>query len=121
MATLLFRLTNVPDDEAHDIRQLLEENTIEFYETDAGFWRVGLDAIWLRDDAQAEQARELIRNYQIERTSRQQENYAQLVEQGKAPTLWQHFRAQPIRFVGFVIAIVFVLSLTLVPFLMLMF
>lgn len=121
MAKLLFKLTHVPDDEAHDIRMLLSDNAIRFYETDAGFWRVGVDAIWLSDDAQAEQAHALIRTYQAERTAQQQRTYAELVEQGKAPRLWQHFCAHPLRFMGLAAAILFVLGLTLIPFLMLMF
>ena len=121
MPTLLFKLTHVPDEEAQDIRNLLSENDIRFYETDAGFWRVGLDAIWVPDETQLCQARELMRAYQIDRTARQKQNYAELVEQGQAPDLWQKFRAQPVRFVGFILAIVFVLTLTLIPFLMLMY
>lgn len=120
MAVLLFKLNNVPDDEAQDIRALLNDNNISFYETDAGFFRVGLDAIWLPDDSEAEQARELLRAYQIERTKNQQHNYALLVEQGAVPTLWQKFCSQPIRFVLLMIAIIFVAGLSLVPFLMLL-
>jgi hypothetical protein len=33
MALLLFPLRNVPDDEAEDIRDVLSENSISFYET----------------------------------------------------------------------------------------
>jgi hypothetical protein len=116
MAILLFKLHNVPDDEACDIRELLEQNDIYFYETHAGFWRMGLDAIWLADDTHVERARELINSYQIARTANQQKNYAELVEQGQAPGIWQNICAAPVRFVGLIIAIVFVLSLTLVPF-----
>ena len=43
MAMLLFKLNNVPDDEAMDVRQLLDDNGIHYYETDAGRWRVGVD------------------------------------------------------------------------------
>jgi hypothetical protein len=119
MARLLFRLNNVPEDEAQDIRELLSNADIHFYETDAGFWRVGLDAIWLADDAHEEKARELIRSYQQERTARQQQSYAELVEQGQVPGVWQHFCAHPVRFVALLVAIIFVLGLTLVPFVML--
>ena len=120
MARLLFKLSNVPDDEAQDIRDLLNNQDIHFYETNAGFFRVGLDAIWLADGSQEEQARELIRSYQAERVIRQQENYAQLVEAGQVPSVWQRFCAQPIRFIALVVAIIFVASLTVVPFVMLL-
>lgn len=120
MARLLFKLAQVPDDEAAEIRALLSEHQIRYYETDAGFFRVGLDAIWLADGDQEEQARELIRAYQAERVIRQQQNYAQLVEAGQVPGVWQHFCAQPIRFIASAIAIVFVAGLTLLPFVMLL-
>ena len=116
MAILLFRLNNVPDDEAMDVRELLTAQDIYFYETHAGFWRLGVDAIWLVDDTHAEQARELIRAYQLERTESQRKSYVELVEQGQAPSLWQNFCAAPFRFAGFLIAALFVLLLTLLPF-----
>lgn len=120
MARLLFKLAQVPDDEAQDIRALLDEHQITYYETDAGFFRVGLDAIWLADGTQEERAWELIREYQAERVIRQQQNYAQLVEAGQVPSVWQHFCAQPTRFIASAIAIVFVAGLTLIPFVMLL-
>lgn len=118
MARLLFKLAQVPDDEAQEIRSLLDEHQIIFYETDAGFFRVGLDAIWLADGAQEERARELIRVYQAERAIRQQQNYAQMVDAGQVPNLWQHFCAQPLRFMALLVALIFVLGLTLLPFVM---
>ncbi|MFC3116671.1 DUF6164 family protein [Cellvibrio fontiphilus] len=118
MARLLFKLAQVPDDEAQEIRNLLDEHQIAYYETDAGLFRVGLDAIWLADGSREEEARKLLGDYQSERAARQQQNYAQLVEAGQAPNLWQHFCAQPLRFIGLVIAIIFVAGLTLLPFVM---
>jgi hypothetical protein len=119
MAILLFKLTQVPEDETQEIRQLLAENDIHFYETDAGFWRVGLDAIWLADGQQEEQARLLIADYQQARTASQRENYAQLCARGAAPSLLQKVVQQPFRCAGILLAVLFVLGLTLVPFLLL--
>lgn len=116
MTILLFKLQNVPDDEAADIRELLSQQDIYFYETHAGFWRLGVDALWLPDETNVERARELIRAYQLERTTNQQKVYAELVEQGKAPTLWQNFLLSPLRFVLLILAAFFVLTLTLAPF-----
>ena len=42
MATLVFRLKYVPDEEADDIRQLLADHDIDFYETSAGRWQVSM-------------------------------------------------------------------------------
>lgn len=116
MAILLFRLKNVPDDEAMEIRELLAENDIYFYETNAGMWRIGLDAIWLADTVHEVAARELIKNYQAERELHQQKNYAQLVARGEVLTFWQQLRQHPIHTAAGVIAIVFVLLLTFAPF-----
>lgn len=121
MARLLFKLAQVPDDEVDEIRALLHENTIAFYETDVGFWRVGLDAIWLPDGGQELQARELIRQYQQQRLAQQRSIHAQLAEQGDIPSLWQRVKAHPLRMLGLVLAISFVLALTLLPFVMLMY
>ena len=120
MARLLFKLAQVPDDEAQEIRALLDEHQIPYYETNAGFFRVGLDAIWLADAAVEERARELLREYQTERLMRQRQNYAQLVEAGQVPSVWQYFCAQPIRFIASALAIIFVAGLTLIPFVMLL-
>jgi len=116
MTILLFKLQNVPDDEAADVRELLAENDIYFYETHAGFWRLGVDGLWLPDDSNLGRARELIKAYQEERTANQKKVYADLVEQGQAPTLWQNFLLSPLRFVLLIIAVFFVLTLTLAPF-----
>lgn len=120
MARLLFKLAQVPDDEAAEIRALLDEHHIRYYETDAGFFRVGLDAIWLADNTQEQEARALIADYQQARSALQQQNYARLVEAGQVPSVWQHFCAQPVRFLLLVCAILFVAGLTLLPFLMLL-
>lgn len=120
MARLLFKLAQVPDDEAQDIRALLDEHQISYYETNAGFFRIGLDAIWLADGTQEERARELLRAYQTERAISQKQNYAQQVEARQVPSVWQVFCAQPIRFIATAIAIIFVAGLTLLPFVMLL-
>lgn len=118
MARLLFKLAQVPDDEAQEIRDLLTREGIRFYETDAGFFRVGLDALWLADAEQEVQARELLTAYQQARNQSQRESYARLVEAGQAPGIWQHFCAQPLRFIALLAAIIFVAGITLLPFVM---
>ncbi len=116
MALLLFSLRHVPDDEAADIREVLEENQIDFYETHAGNWGISMPAIWLRDKQQHEQARLLIDEYQEQRQLIIREEYAQLKQSGKAPTfirnLWQ-YPAQTILFIA-AIALVLYLSFKMV-------
>lgn len=116
MAVLLFRLNNVPDDEAQDVRQLLHDHDIHFYETDAGFWRVGVDAIWLPDQSAEETARALIKRYQEQRTLDQQQEYAQRESSGETVSLGQKILAHPIRFLGVLIAVAFILGVSIAPF-----
>jgi len=116
MAALLFKLSNVPDDEANDVRQLLTKNNISFYETDAGLFRMGVDAIWLHNTTQLDQARKLLNEYQIQRTEQQRKTYMELVEQGAEKTLYQSIVKHPFRFVAVIVAILFILILVLAPF-----
>lgn len=116
MAKLIFRLSNVPEDEAIDVRRLLDENNIPYYETDAGFWRVGVDALWLSDDSQYEYVKALLDEYQKTRTVEQQQRYQQQLADGEAETFVGRNARKPIRFILLAIAILFVLSFTLLPF-----
>lgn len=116
MAKLLVNLRQVPDDEAMEIRELLDQHQINYYETDAGFWRVGVAAIWLVDEQQLLNAQELIKEYQQKRTRAERERYRVLQESGQAPTLGKRIIHSPFRFLGMVIAVLFVLAITLFPF-----
>ncbi|WP_297325884.1 DUF6164 family protein [Nitrosomonas sp.] len=98
MAKILFRLNGVPDDEANDVRELLADNAIDFYETSAGNWGVSMPAIWLTDESQFQKARALLDAYQNERTDRMQEEYARLKRQGKHKTLIDAAMQNPVLF-----------------------
>ncbi len=60
MAKLLLNLRNVPDDEADDLRALLDEHDIAYYETSPGFWNISLGGIWVREDAAFAEAKRLM-------------------------------------------------------------
>ncbi|WP_421711891.1 DUF6164 family protein [Alcanivorax sp.] len=47
MTTLLLNLRRVPDDEADEVRALLEQNQILFYETAPSMWGISSGGIWL--------------------------------------------------------------------------
>lgn len=97
MAVLLFKLRNVPEDEAEEVRCLLLEHGIDSYETSAGNWRISMPAIWLRDELQLEQAKQLLEDYQHSRLMRAREEYANQRTQGLHPTFWTNFRRDPLR------------------------
>lgn len=98
MAKIIFRLNDVSDDEAHDVRELLASHAIDFYETSAGNWGVSMPAIWLKDDDQFEQARELLDAYQKERTIRMRAEYARLKQEGKNKTFFDAVKEKPVSF-----------------------
>lgn len=115
MATLLFHLGNVPDEEAEAVRRLLDEHEITTYETRAGFWGLGVAAIWLRDETQYEQARALIDAYQRALGERMRDERARLAARGVAPTLWRRLRQRPIRTLLLALLVAGTLALSLLP------
>jgi hypothetical protein len=42
----------VPDDEAHEIRELLIDNDIDFYETSVGVFGISMPGLWLKNEEQ---------------------------------------------------------------------
>ena len=116
MATLLFKLRNVPDDEAKEVRELLDKHQIDYYETTAGSWGISLPALWMHDDSQLAQGKSLIDQYQQERAQRAQELYAQQCREGKQRTIFTLIQESPLKFFAYLVAILFILYLTTIPF-----
>jgi len=116
MPELLFKLRNVPADEAEDIRQLLSEHEIEFYETHAGGWGISMPGIWLPDASQLEQAKRLIDDYQQQRATAARAEWEEMRRQGTHPTLASKAMEHPLRFLLLAAAVLFILYLTLRPF-----
>jgi len=117
MSKILFRLRNVPDDEATEVRVLLEQNNIEYFETFAGNWGISLPALWIKDESLFETARELIDAYQEERRIRIRGNYEQSRMRGETLTLWQSFRENPVRFIVYTSLAAIVLYFSVLVFL----
>ncbi len=100
MSKLLFRLRHVPEDEASEVRDLLESHEIEYFETSAGLFGISFPAIWVRRDRQFEIARRLIDEYQAQRRELIRSQYRQAREKGEARTAIDYFRENPARFLG---------------------
>ena len=98
MAKLLFRMRNVPDDEAEEVRELLTQNEIPFFETFAGNWGISMPGLWLVNEQQFDEARALLDEYQEARSTRVKSQYLWQREQGEIRTFWESFRAEPVRF-----------------------
>ncbi len=109
MPAQLFKLRGVPDDEAEEIRALLQEHTIDFYETPAGNWGISMPSIWLNDELQLEQARTLIEEYQQQRQ--------RSGRQERPRTLFAMVGEHPLRYLVYVALIALVLYISITPFL----
>lgn len=64
MAKRIFQIGGVPDREVEDIRHLLREKKIAFYETPKGNFGLSMAAIWVANDRDAIRANEIICEYQ---------------------------------------------------------
>jgi hypothetical protein len=117
MPVLLFKLRGAPADEVEDMRALLHEKEIEFYETQAGMWGIGAAAIWLRDDSRLIEARALLDVYQTDRAQRVRSEYEALKQAGRLHSLWDRLRARPLAAIIGLIFILFILYISLAPFL----
>ncbi len=104
MALLLFPLRGVPEDEADEVRELLAEQQIDFYETSAGNWGVSMPGLWLRDDAELEKARQLIGHYQQQRYLTARQDYLQRKQLGQQKTLRQELIKRPLVYVAYLLA-----------------
>ena len=116
MPHLLFKLNGVPEDELIDVRRLLDEHYIEYYETDAGRFGISLAAIWLRDDGEIERAQELLVKYQEERYRKARADYEQQERDGTAETVLQRALHQPLRTLIYLAIIAVILYFMLAPF-----
>ncbi len=116
MPVRLFNLRNVPEDEANEVRQLLTDNSIDFYETHAGGWGISAPAFWLRDDVQQERAEALIEAYQKKRAEDARAAYETLKREGRAPTWAGNIVRHPLRSLLLVAFVLFILYATLSPF-----
>ncbi len=109
MSTLLFRLTNVPEDEADEIRALLQSNGIDYYETSAGNWGISMPALWLIKDEDLFKARQLLDEYQHQRLIIEREKYLQLKKSGANLSFISSIKERPLRFIVYLGAILFIL------------
>ncbi len=117
MPTLLFNLRNVPEDEADEVRAVLDARHIDYYETKPSLWGVSGGGLWLADDSQAEVAKALLASYQAERGERMRRERAQAIAEGRAPSAWSAFRDDPLRALATVLGILLMLGLVTLPFL----
>lgn len=119
MPSLVFRLRNVPEDEADDVRSLLDANHIDWYETTAGNWGIAMPGLWVSNDEDTNRARQVIEQYQKERGDSMRAIYKDSVIKGEAPSLIKQLKEHPLRTLGIVLFCLFIIYVTVNPFLQL--
>ncbi len=119
MSKLLLNLRNVPDDEADDVRALLDAHAIAFYETRPSLWGLSAGGLWVTEDAAVAEAKRLMADYQGQRQARARAEYAAARRAGTAETFWTVLRAEPGRVALTLLAILFLLGLVALPVLLL--
>lgn len=116
MPVLLFRLNGVPDDEADEVRVLLEAHGIDFYETPGGRWGTSVAGIWLQHAGQLEAARGIIDQYQAERAVRVRGDYARQRAEGGAESFLDRLRAHPLAILLYLVLVGLILYFSIKPF-----
>jgi hypothetical protein len=103
----------VPEDEASEVRDLLTQHEIPFYETNAGNWGISMPAIWLHNDEHYAEARSILDTYQQERASRMREQYLADKSAGRAETMASLIRRDPLRTMAYLVLIAAVIYLSI--------
>lgn len=119
MPKLLLNLRNVPDDEAEDVRALLDAKHIPYYETRPSPWGISAGGIWIKEDADFEIAKRAFDDYEQQRSVRVRAEYAAARRAGTAETIVSMLRDDPLRVVMTVVGILIILGLVTVPFFLL--
>ena len=115
MSKLLLNLRNVLDDEADDVRAMLQAHRIEFYETQPSRWGISHGGIWVSDDGDVAQAKRQMADYQAQRQARVRAENEAARRDGSAETFAQVLREQPGRVLLTALAIVVLLALVALP------
>jgi hypothetical protein len=120
MPKLLLNLRMATDDEAADIRDLLDRHHVDWYETQPGFWGISAGGIWLRDLERAAEVKQLLDEYQKQRVVRVRAELEAERCEGRAPTFIGELRAHPGRMLVQLLAVALLIVLTIaLPFVLL--
>jgi hypothetical protein len=112
-------LRDVPDDEVDDVRELLEQHEVPYFETPPSRFGISAGALWLRDDGSRDEAFALLDGYQRQRRERAREAMAAERQEGRAATFWTFLRHDPLRVIATLLAIVLLVALCALPYFLL--
>ena len=116
MSKLLIKLRDAPDDEILEIRSLLEEHGIDFYETQSGPWGISAAGIWLRDEHQYDHVKALIDDYQETRFREKHAEYQRLRSIGKHRTFLQNLLEKPAQVIFYSLIVGLIIYFSISPF-----
>lgn len=116
MPHFLMNLRHVPDDEADEVRALLESNSIDFYETPPSRWGISMGGFWVHDADEAARARALLDDYQRGRARVQRAEYDRRLAAGDVPSFGRRLARRPLTVLAVLLAIGLVLGLAVGPF-----
>ena len=115
MSKLLLNLRNVPDDEADDVRALLDDNGIAFYETPPSRWGISAGGIYISENTAFADAKRVMADYQRLRSIRVRAENEAAKRDGTADTFATTLRADPVGVVAKMLAIIFLLAILALP------
>lgn len=116
MSRLLTKLRHAPDDEIQEIRSLLQEHRIDFYETESGPWGISAPGIWLNDEHQYDRAKALMDDYQENRFREKHEEYERLRLVGQHRTFLQNLLENPVKVILYSLIVGLILYFSISPF-----
>lgn len=108
-------LRNVPDDEAAEVRAMLDAQEIAFYETRPSLWGVSAGGLWIKDDTAFAEAERAMADYQRGRRDRMRAAHLAAKRDGTAVTFLTMLRTEPARVALIVLAILCMLGLVALP------
>jgi hypothetical protein len=115
MSKLLLNLRHVPDDEADDVRAMLDKARIAYYETPPSMWGISAGGIYVKDNADVAEAKRLMAVYQAQRRDRVRAEHEAAVREGRAETFGSVLRNEPLRVLLTLLAIAFLIGLVALP------
>ena len=108
MAKMLMNLRFVPDDEADEVRELLDGLGADWYEIPPGRFGISGGGFWIRDESDFERVKAAYDEYQARRT----ENARTSAERRSFLDL---VRADPLKVIGYVLLALFILAVFIAP------
>lgn len=107
MGQLLYKLNQVPDAEAQEVRELLDQAGLDWYETQAGFWGIGVAAIWLTHADDLPAAKALLAQFEAQLIERMREQPPE--------SFWARSARKPLPLLAALVSAAIILFLMIVP------